>query len=209
MFKVRCTKCSKIITSERKSNQPTEEIPAHIQQYLKSQIAAIKEELHRQSVSRTPHLTSDEESEEAVFRRALICEGDPAVLETISRVLEKLGYAVDTAPTAAEALKKIESQIYQLVTVELSFPDDKDGARKIIGRMNGQKALQRRGTFVILISPQHKTGDQTSAFMLGANWIVHKADLANLGSAIAEGQQHFRHLYTLFNRVLAEKDQQI
>ena len=215
-FKVRCTKCSKIITSERKQDQPSEDIPPLIQQYVKSQIDTLRAELSKQETkipSPVNPVNFQVEKEDDDFenegRHALICEADAAILATISSTLEKMNYTLDPARTAADALKKIDSGAYDLVIVGTSFPDDKDGLKKIVGRINGQKSVQRRKTFLVVVSAQHKTGDQSAAFMLGANWIIHKADLARFGPVLSDGQQFFRQLYHLFHRVLDERDQQI
>lgn len=217
VFKVRCTKCSKIITSEGRRDQISEDIPPAIQQYVKSQMEGLKQELIRQDVPNRPNPVAaapasaviDGNSQDATVRRAMICDSEASSIEAISRALEKMGYTVEVIRTAAEALKKVDSDLYQTVVVGSNFSDDKDGARKIIGRMNGQKSLQRRQTFVVLTSPHLRTGDLSSAFINGANWIVNKADLANFASSVAEGQQLFRQMYTLFNRVVAERDAQI
>jgi predicted Zn finger-like uncharacterized protein len=216
-FKVRCTKCSKIITSERKQDQPSEDIPPLIQQYVKSQIDALKAELSKQQEVKIPQVSQvtlqqdddGEDFENEGNKHALICEADAAILTSISSALEKMNYAVDTARTAGDALKKIDSGAFDLVLVGTSFPDDKDGLRKIVGRINGQKSLQRRQTFLVIVSAQHKTSDQSAAFMLGANWIIHKSDLARFAPVLSEGQQYFRQLYHLFNRVLDERNRQI
>src|SRR5205823_2667931 len=148
-FKVRCTKCSKIITSERKHDQVSEGIPPLIQQYVTSQVDALRAELLKHQETKVPQISLEEQDQDEDFqnsnnRRALICEADATTLTTASTALEKINYVLDPAHTAAEALKKIDSASYDLVVVGTSFPDDKDGLKKIVGRINGQKSVQRR-----------------------------------------------------------------
>jgi CheY-like chemotaxis protein len=136
---------------------------------------------------------------------ALICESDSAAADTISTVLRKLGYSVDPASTTTEALKKIESNDYRLVTLDLSFPDDKEGGKKIIGKINGKKPMLRREMFVVLISAAVKSDDANAAFFNGVNLTVNRSEIAGLGGLVRSGQTHFQQIYRTFNRLLAEK----
>jgi hypothetical protein len=83
-----------------------------------------------------------------------------------------------------------------LVVIDPSFTDDLEGAKKLIGRMNARKAVERREIFVVLISATQKSMDGNSAFLSGVNLIVNKADLNHLESFIRQGQKYFQQLYS-------------
>ena len=112
------------------------------------------------------------------------------------------------APNAAKAIKKVESNFYQLITVDHAFPDDKEGGNKIIAKINGQKPAQRRQNFVVLISANVKSADANAAFFHGANITVNKEEIRNLEAHIREGQRHYDQIYSVFNRLMAEKNAQ-
>jgi len=55
----------------------------------------------------------------------LIVDDDTSILRSLSRVLEKNGYEVDTAETATEALDKLRSRRYDLAIIDVILPDMK------------------------------------------------------------------------------------
>jgi hypothetical protein len=114
-------------------------------------------------------------------------------------------YSAEVARSAAESLKKLEANAYSIVLVSSTLADDKDGWKKIIGKMNGQKPYLRRQIFVVLVSDTLKSGDSSAAFFNGVNLTANKSDLGNLADLIQEGQKHFREFYSLFNKMSAEK----
>jgi CheY-like chemotaxis protein len=54
-------------------------------------------------------------------RRILLVDDDLAVLLTLKAVLELHGFAVDTATCTAEAFRRLESGVYQMVITDLSM----------------------------------------------------------------------------------------
>lgn len=142
-------------------------------------------------------------------RKALICEDDAAFREIITTSMKNLGYSIETAATTAEALKKIELQPYNVITVDYNFPDDKEGGVKILGKINGQKPNIRRQTFVVLISANIKSADASAAFFHGANITVNKEEIRNLEHLIRDGQRRFNELYRVFNRIVEEKNEKL
>ncbi len=55
----------------------------------------------------------------------LIVDDDTSILRSLKRVLEKNGYAADTAETATEALEKLRSRHYDLALIDVILPDMK------------------------------------------------------------------------------------
>lgn len=53
----------------------------------------------------------------------LLVDDDKSILRSISRILEKIGYKVDTAETGEEAIEKIKSHKYDLALVDIRLPD--------------------------------------------------------------------------------------
>jgi hypothetical protein len=89
--------------------------------------------------------------------------------------------------------------------IDPSFTDDLEAGKKIIGRINARKAVDRRNIFVVMISSTHKTLDGNAAFMNGVNLIVNKADLNALVPSIKQSQKDFQQMYAAYNAVGGER----
>ncbi len=57
--------------------------------------------------------------------KILVVDDDTSILRSLRRVLEKNGYIVDTAETAAEALEKLKTHYYNLALIDVILPDMK------------------------------------------------------------------------------------
>lgn len=80
--------------------------------------------------------------------RVLVIEDERTERIALSRLLEKHGMAVETAATCAEALAKVRSQSFDVITLDLLLPD-RDG-RQILEAM--QQLEQNRQAAVIVVS---------------------------------------------------------
>ncbi|MBI4569952.1 MAG: sigma-54-dependent Fis family transcriptional regulator, partial [Planctomycetes bacterium] len=58
----------------------------------------------------------------ARFRRILVADDEPVVLELFRRCLSEAGYQVDTAPSAERARDMLEERLYDAVICDYSFP---------------------------------------------------------------------------------------
>ena len=58
-------------------------------------------------------------------KRILIVDDDKSILRALTRVLEKYGYAIDSAETANEALDNLRSRHYDLALIDVILPDMK------------------------------------------------------------------------------------
>ncbi|MEW6365638.1 MAG: response regulator [Acidobacteriota bacterium] len=235
VFRTPCPNCGKIVTVQKDATRtaappssphvpaasgqaaspPGDEISPAVQAYVRRELAATKKEIldsvralfGRDLDPAETALAAEDSGREYGAKRALICDDDQGQVDGISRVLSRLGYSVEVARSAADAIQEVSSGTYQLITVGQAFPDDPEGGIKIIAKINGQKPVQRRQTLVVLISSTLRTGDANTAFLHGANVTVNKADLPSLEPLICESLQHFKQLYAMFNRVTAEKEE--
>ena len=57
------------------------------------------------------------------MKRILVVDDDLGILDSTRQILEIDGYEVDTAATAGEGLKKIESSFYNLALFDIKLPD--------------------------------------------------------------------------------------
>jgi predicted Zn finger-like uncharacterized protein len=225
-FRIKCPSCSNLITVTREepaaaqatvspaSMSEVHSNPANnVEEIVKHEVAKAKKEIFEAlatifgaDISNIQN-QQDKELPSDEHKRALICESEQPTIDQVTTVLKRLGYQIDSVKTSADALKKLDQFTYQLVAVSSNLPDAKEGAAKILGRINGQKSAQRRQTFVISISNSAMNTDATTAFLHGANIIVNKDDLGRLESLILEGRRRFQQIYHHFSELLLEKEQ--
>jgi CheY-like chemotaxis protein len=55
--------------------------------------------------------------------KVLVIEDNPLILNMMQRMFESLNYKVDTAKTAAEAIRQIIDDEYQLIISDIGLPD--------------------------------------------------------------------------------------
>ncbi|HEY4492576.1 MAG TPA: hypothetical protein VI958_11300, partial [Acidobacteriota bacterium] len=127
-------------------------------------------------------------------------------VDSISGTLDRMGYSSDIAQTIADAIKRIDANSYSLVTVDSNLSGEQEDWRKAVDRLNSQKSLNRRHTFVILIAENVKSADSAAAFFNGVNMIVNRGELGNLKNFITDGQKYFQQFYDLFTRVSEERN---
>ncbi len=53
----------------------------------------------------------------------LVIDDDKSILRTLTRILQKAGYEVETAETGKEAMEKAEKTSYDLALVDVRLPD--------------------------------------------------------------------------------------
>jgi predicted Zn finger-like uncharacterized protein len=233
IFKVRCTGCGKIITAQRNapSAQPPAPLPATtsgsfapvvernqqvsdsqanvspaVEAFIKKEITAAKKEILKamQSLFTGTGMIKMQENESGISQKALVCSGDPLVSQSLSQAAQSMGYATEATVTTADSMKSLDTN-YSLILIDPSFSDDLEAGKKLIGRINARKAVDRRNIFVVLISSTHKTLDGNAAFMNGVNLIVNKADLNALVPSIKQSQRDFQQMYAAYHAAGGER----
>jgi DNA-binding NtrC family response regulator len=66
--------------------------------------------------------TQAETTTEAPRVRTLLVEDEPNMVRTLSKILERRGHTVDSAPNGAEALRLLAAHAYDLVITDLNMP---------------------------------------------------------------------------------------
>jgi two-component system copper resistance phosphate regulon response regulator CusR len=95
--------------------------------------------------------------------RILVVEDEKRIADFLCRGLEGAGYAVDAAPTGADALQNIHSTDYDLVVLDLMLPD-MDGLQ-VLERIRSRKA----GPPVLILSARGDLDDRVKGLELGAD----------------------------------------
>jgi two-component system KDP operon response regulator KdpE len=101
------------------------------------------------------------------MKRILIVDDEPAITRALGPVLRADGWTIVEAESAAEALRLSESEIVDVVLLDLGLPDA-DG-KDIIS------ALRSRGPIgVIILSARHQEVEKVAALDAGADDYVDK-----------------------------------
>lgn len=113
----------------------------------------------------------------------LVVDDEQEFLETVSERLTNRGFRVDTASNGAEALEKIQGNIYDAIVLDLMMP-------QLSGMDTLKQALQKKSDLQIILLTGHadvKTG--VEAMREGALDFMEKpADLDALAAKIKEGK---------------------
>ena len=149
-------------------------------------------------------LVDDEEEENENAPSAFVCEDEAMFQEVISSTLKKMGYRVEVAATAADAVAKLQKQSFDIVTVDNRFPDDPEGGYKILQTINSLQSEPRRRIYVAFVSADLTTMDTNSAFILGANITISKKDIKRLDKVLKQGLDDHQKLYRTFHHVQEE-----
>lgn len=102
------------------------------------------------------------------MHRILIVDDDPTIIENLSGLLSKNGYAVEGADSGEEALKAIEKEMYDVVVTDVFMPD--------VGGMNLLSEIKRTRpeTIVILITGYPEIDKAVEAVKNGASDYIPK-----------------------------------
>lgn len=173
---------------------------------LERQILGTLSELLKRGVRPEALVDGDEDAE---VRRALVCDDEELCYDMLRDQLRALGYQVELAVTAADALTKVKNGGYELVTVDNRYPDNPEGGYEILRALASNGATARRKVYAVFISADLKTMDTGSAFFHGANLTINKKELRKAGALIRDGMAEYRRFYRVFHSVQRELQEEI
>lgn len=101
------------------------------------------------------------------MKKILIVDDEPAITRALGPVLRADGWTVIEAQSAAEALRKSEEELIDLVLLDLGLPDA-DG-KEIIPTL-----LAKEVVAVIILSARHQEAEKVAALDAGADDYVDK-----------------------------------
>jgi DNA-binding response OmpR family regulator len=114
-----------------------------------------------------------------LVKTILVVDDDISILRTFRRVLEKSGYQIDTADTAAMALEKLRSRRYDLAIIDVILPDMK--GTDLLAR--AKEDLKMTIKFIITGYPSTEVGAKARDYGADA-FILKPVKMAELLSII-------------------------
>lgn len=115
--------------------------------------------------------------------RILIVDDEPAIRRLVRAALERAGFSVEEAPTAAEALVIARRSCVELVLLDLGLPD-RDGLELV-------PLIRAIGRAVIVLTARDATGEKVAALDLGADdYVVKPFDTEELLARVRTALRH-------------------
>jgi two-component system KDP operon response regulator KdpE len=99
--------------------------------------------------------------------KILLVDDESALIRSLQPVLTAQGYFVDSAGTAAEALKKAKDTVFDIILLDLGLPDA-DG-KEIIAKLLDFNALS-----ILVLSARHQEAEKVAALDQGADDFINK-----------------------------------
>lgn len=104
--------------------------------------------------------------------KILICDDDPAIRDSLSYLLKKSGYSVDSAESPTEYLERIRAKHYQLVLLDMNFTMSISGNEGL--ELLQKTSVLSPGTPVILITAWGSVDLAVQGMKLGAADFITK-----------------------------------
>ena len=133
--------------------------------------------------------------------RLLLVDDEVDILETLSLILEKDGYLLETAENGLIALEKIQAQNYDLVVCDYMVPK-MDGITLL-------KKLREQNNLVPFIFFSGNANDDHSKKMmeLGALTLLSKSEIFKISSVVKKSIMHGRGINKLSEEHTQEADE--
>jgi CheY-like chemotaxis protein len=126
---------------------------------------------------------------------ALVLMGEGEKKEMISKVFEELGYQVETANSAAEAMEKMKFMNYAAILLHTGFEGGSVDEAEFHDYMKKMSMTRRRHIFYVLAGPQFHTFYDLEAFSLSANLVVNEKDLGQMNVILRKGIYEYENLF--------------
>jgi serine phosphatase RsbU (regulator of sigma subunit) len=137
--------------------------------------------------------------------RVLVVDDEAATRRSLTRALERLGFAVETAATGAEALAKLEAAPPDLVVLDFELPD-MDGAQLCL-QLRKHSRAELAEIPVVFLTGHSGDEEQVRCLEAGANDFVTKPVSLAVLQARIHTQLRLRAMRTELQRQNAELEE--
>ncbi|MDQ2634644.1 MAG: response regulator [Pseudomonadota bacterium] len=118
--------------------------------------------------------------------RILIVEDEPNIVESLSFILRRAGFEVDTVSDGAEALDRVRRQAFQVLVLDIMLPGM--NGLDVLKAIRSDKSLSSLP--VVVLTAKGQSNDRQTAEAIGANAFITKpfsnADVVERVSRLAE-----------------------
>ncbi len=194
-FSVKCPKCQSVVKLPGKGagSEAPAPAPVHAESAPAHPPAPAADEVRTQLMTQIRRELSGGEA----HPRALVSFPDHSPAASVTPLLTRLGYLVDSAEEQEEAARLIEQGVYSLVaTARVQAPPGK--GESLYQRISRLSPEARRRLFVILVGDEFKSGDGTQAFVALADLVLSSRDTAGAESTIRNTLAERTRLYQAF-----------
>ena len=129
--------------------------------------------------------------------RALVALEDQHLATIMFSVLSQAGYAIDILDNEEEKLRLLQQGDFSVVATSNTGPKLREGIT-VYQRMAHLSPESRRGTFLILLGDQFKTGDGTQAFVAAADLVANNAGAESVGGLLRGRLDERARVYRAF-----------
>ena len=118
--------------------------------------------------------------------RILIVEDEPNIVESLSFILRRAGFEVDTVTDGAEALDRVRRQVFEVLVLDIMLPGM--NGLDVLKAIRSDQALSSLP--VIVLTAKGQANDRRTAEAIGANAFITKpfsnADVVERVSRLAK-----------------------
>ena len=102
--------------------------------------------------------------------RVLIVEYEPNIIESLSFILQRANFDIDTALDGTEALRRLRMQTYSILILDIMLPGI--SGFEVLRSIRSDKALE--GLPVIVLTAKGQAADRKAAEATGATAFITK-----------------------------------
>ena len=139
---------------------------------------------------------------EEASRPALVCVDLDDRQAAVTSALEELGYTIEVAPDAEEAIDRMRKTAYTVIVVDERFGGATPLDNLVLKTLAGMSMTTRRYIFVVLIAAGVVTLDHATAFARSVNAVVSDTDLGQLMPILRRAVADNDAFYRVFREVL-------
>ena len=103
-------------------------------------------------------------------KRVLVCDDEPYIVESVSYVVRKAGFEVETAEDGEEALAVAQKSRPDLIFLDIMMP--KISGYEVCRRLKEDPAT--RGAYIVMLTARGQDEDERKALDMGADEFMTK-----------------------------------
>ncbi len=154
--------------------------------------------------SATTEAGAERETYEEGARLALVCVDAPDRQTPVTTALQELGYTVQLANDAPDAVERMRRNAYEVVVLDEEFQGSTEHDNAVLMALRATPMSLRRYIFVALLGRRLATLDNMMAFAKSVNLVVHVSDLSQLKAILRRGIAENDRFYRVYREVLRE-----